>query len=147
MELIIWYNKSIFKSGEEPKMAELDNSVYEKFYSDAEVVKLMARTEVHDNLEMDYHTHSVKVGLLATLLKFNHLVEFFKKISRELANEYFGGNYKELNSILNDDGRELLTAIFADRNYISHMISEDALVNPPWELRMVNEYTKKKENI
>lgn len=128
-------------------MAKLDSSVYEKFYSDAEVVKLMAQTEVQDNLVMDFCDQPVKVGLLATLLKFNHLVEFFKKISQVLAKEYFDGNYKELNSILNDDGRELITEIFADRNYISHMISEDALVNPPWVLRSLTECTQKMEDI
>jgi len=128
-------------------MPNLSSSVYEKFYNDAKIVKLMAQSVDEFEIVTKYNNQPINIELLATLLKFNHLVEFFKGISKILVHEYYNGDYKRLNSFLNEDEREFITEVFNDRNRISHMMSEDALVNPPVETRCVYEMTKKMEEI
>lgn len=127
-------------------MFQLSDDVYKKFFKDVEVVKCMAQS-FDSYKELEYAGQLVNVELLATLLKFNHLVEFFKKISRELADSYFEGDYKLLNSNLDAEEQELISNIFKDRNRISHMITEEVLVNPFWETRAVFDMTKQLENI
>lgn len=127
-------------------MFQSSDAVYQKFYEDAKVVKSMALST--DTCQrIDYAGQYVNVELLATLMKFIHLVEFFKKISQELASRHYKNNYALLNSDLDAEERELITDIFEDRNRIAHMISEEVLVNPLWETRAVFDMTTQLENI
>lgn len=127
-------------------MSQLSDTVYKKFFNDAKVIKYMAQSfDTYEKIE--YAGELVNVELLATLLKFNHLVEFFKKISRKLADEYFEGKYALLNLHLDSEEQELIKDIFGDRNRISHMITEDVLINPFWETRAVFDMTKQLEKI
>lgn len=82
-------------------MPRLASSVYKKFLNDASVVKSMALSVDDWGIVKEYNNQPVNIELLATLLKFSHLVEFFKEISKSLGNEYYGGDYKKLNSLLN----------------------------------------------
>lgn len=127
-------------------MPKLGSSVYEKFFNDANIVKLMAKS-FDEFIVKEYNGQPINIELLATLLKYNHLVELFKRISKELVEEYYNGDYKKMNTDLNEDDKEFLTQIISDRNRVSHMMSEDALVNPPAEARCVYDLTTKMAGI
>lgn len=118
---------------------------YEVFIKEAKLVKTMARS--FDEFEVKvFNGETVQVDLLATLMKFNHLVELFKKISFTLRNKY-ASSYDELNSILEEDEYDTVEEILNGRNRIAHTLSEKALINPPFEMRTVYNLTEDMQNI